>query len=353
MNYPRSAAGLLCDHHAASIAPVDDTGAQLDLPMKMFQLAMQGRGHVKEDIPCQDKTAAREEFGTKCIALADGAGSARLSHQGATAVVETVTKLLCREFELFYDAKSPTEVTTAILNAIHVRLHEVANDHACALADLASTLLFAASNAGRYIIGQLGDGCIAFSREGELKLATMPDKGEFINQTCFITSSHSERYFRLFKGESGSIDGFFLMSDGAAESLYKRHTDTVAPLVRKLIIATFCKNSEWLQDRVRDIFTKEIVRKTTDDCSIAVLPLFTSYRDLFDRLDQHDIFRLFYKAKYIHKQYTDDYLNILLHISQTDDTTILSKLTGIKMHTLKRRLLHLRKCGFSNIYKFL
>lgn len=321
--------------------------------MKLFQLAVQGRGHVKEGIPCQDKTAAREELGTRCIVLADGAGSARLSHFGAAAVVERVAELLCWEFESFYEAPAPADVTNTILDALHVRLHEVAKTHECELTDLASTLLFAASNGGRYILGQLGDGCIAFSREGELKLVAKPEKGEFANQTCFITSAHSERYFRLFKGDLGSIDGFVLMSDGAAESLYQRNTDTVAPLVRKLIIATFCKNSEWLQNTVSHVFEREIVRKTLDDCSIAVMPLFTSYKDLFERLDRHDLFRLFYKAKYIHKQHTDDYINILSYSSQTEDIVILSKLTEIKMHTLKRRLQRLRKLGFRDINKFL
>lgn len=321
--------------------------------MKMFQFSMQGRGHVKAGIPCQDKTAAREAFGTQCIVLADGAGSARLSHFGAAAVVETAADILCREFERFYAAATPADVATAILKALHVRLHEVAKERECALPDLASTLLFAASNGGRYIIGQIGDGCIVFSREGESKLAASPEKGEFANQTCFVTSAHSERHFHLFKGKLGSIDGFSLMSDGAAESLYQRNTDIVAPLVRKLIIATFCKNQEWLQDTVRDIFDREIMRKTTDDCSIAIMPLFTNYKDFFDRLDRQDIFRLFYKAKYIHRQYTDDYITILFHSSQTEDIAILAKLTGLKMHILKRRLQRLRALGFREVCKFL
>lgn len=321
--------------------------------MKMFQLAMQGRGHVKEGIPCQDKTAAREEFGTRCIVLADGAGSARLSHFGAAAVVESAAELLCREFDHFYQAAAPADVTTVILNTLHRRLQDVAEEQGCALSDLASTLLFVACNDGRYIIGQLGDGCIAFSRDGELKLVARPEKGEFANQTFFVTSAQAEQHFRLFKGNVGRLDGFFLMSDGAAESLYQRNTDTVAPLVRKLIIATFCKNAEWMRNAVGNIFNNEILRKTFDDCSIAVLPLYANYNDLFDRIERSDVFSFFYKNKYIHKQYTDDYINILLYSEQTEDIIILSKLTGIKMHILKRRLHRLRILGFRDIYKFL
>ncbi len=320
--------------------------------MKMFQLAMQGRGHVKEGIPCQDKTAVREEFGTRCVVLADGAGSARLSHFGASAVVETVAALLCREFDHFYEAAAPADVTTVILDVLHRRLQEVAEEQSCALSDLASTLLFVACNDGRYIIGQLGDGCIAFSRDGELKLVTRPEKGEFANQTFFVTSAHAGQHFRLFKGDVGRLDGFFLMSDGAAESLYQRNTDTVAPLVRKLIIATFCKNAEWMRNAVGNIFNNEILRKTFDDCSIAVLPLYINYKDLFDRVERSEIFRFFYKKKYIHRQYTNDYINILLHSEQTEDIAVLAELTGIKLHILKRRLHRLRALGFRGIFKF-
>lgn len=137
---------------------------------------MRGRGHINEGIPCQDKTAAREALHTRCIVLADGAGSARLSHIGAAAVVETTADLICQGFEHFYKAATPGDATKAILAVLHDRLRGVAKEQACDLADLASTLLFAACNGGRYIIGQLGDGCIAFSREGRLKLATKPEK---------------------------------------------------------------------------------------------------------------------------------------------------------------------------------
>ena len=55
------------------------------------ECAVQGRGHIKSDIPCQDKTFHVHENGVDVIALADGAGSARLSHYGA----EFVTKQIC------------------------------------------------------------------------------------------------------------------------------------------------------------------------------------------------------------------------------------------------------------------
>ena len=47
------------------------------------QCAVQGRGHFKTDMPCQDKTNYLCKNETSVIALADGAGSATMSHFGA------------------------------------------------------------------------------------------------------------------------------------------------------------------------------------------------------------------------------------------------------------------------------
>ena len=48
--------------------------------------ACTGRGHRLRQQPGQDRTARRTEYGVTAIALADGAGSAPLSHLGAPAV---------------------------------------------------------------------------------------------------------------------------------------------------------------------------------------------------------------------------------------------------------------------------
>ena len=45
---------------------------------KTLQCAVQGRSHIKTEIPCQDKTFTSIENGVSVIALADGAGSANL-----------------------------------------------------------------------------------------------------------------------------------------------------------------------------------------------------------------------------------------------------------------------------------
>lgn len=70
----------------------------LSMEWKSVCSAVQGRGHAKKDIPCQDKVARREENGVHVIALADGAGSAALSHFGAQVVVNCATDFVAEKF---------------------------------------------------------------------------------------------------------------------------------------------------------------------------------------------------------------------------------------------------------------
>jgi len=320
--------------------------------MKTFQLAMRGTGHQKNGLPCQDKTIALCENGATCIALADGAGSAPLSHFGAEAVVRVAAGELCRSFEEFYAVEDSRAVRLRLISAVRGKLQELATEHGASVKDFAATLLFVVQKDKRYIAGQLGDGCMAFLRSGETRLVAKPEKGEFVNETCFTTSPDAEQHLKLFKGEVGAIAGFFLMSDGAAESLYQRASGECAPLVGRLVTDTFCKNKKWMQHILASFFETHILSRTTDDCSIAILSCCSNYMEFFDTMDRFGLFRLFYKSKYIHKEYTDDYINILSNAEQTEDLYILGQLTGIELSTLKRRIRRLCQLGFHEAIKF-
>ena len=67
------------------------------------QCAVQGRSHVISNTPCQDKTFHMSEDDTEVIALADGAGSAKLSHFGAELVTKRICELLVKQFRIYYE----------------------------------------------------------------------------------------------------------------------------------------------------------------------------------------------------------------------------------------------------------
>lgn len=79
---------------------------------------IQGRGHIKNHVPCQDKTKTIFENGTYVIALADGAGSAKLSHYGASCVVESIGDLFIHHFEDLYANEDGRQVKLAIMEKV-------------------------------------------------------------------------------------------------------------------------------------------------------------------------------------------------------------------------------------------
>lgn len=189
---------------------------------KSVCFAVQGRGHAKKNIPCQDKVARLESNGVQVIALADGAGSASMSHFGAACVVAGVSKFVAENFTDIITQSDERIVTQKILSVALQALTDETEIRDCTLKDLASTLLLAAVGNGKFFLAHLGDGVIGYLSDTGLKTASAPDNGEFSNETVFVTSSMVAEHMRIFKGDLKKISGFILMSDGSAQRLYNK-----------------------------------------------------------------------------------------------------------------------------------
>lgn len=239
---------------------------------KVAQAAVQGRRHILYDIPCQDKTYFVQKQGVCVIALADGAGSAKLSHLGAECVVECVSNLLADKFDSFYEQSDSDIVRRELMSGILDKLGLFAESIGCTLGDLASTLLcVAVSEDDRFLIVHLGDGVVAY-KDGEcIKVASIPDNGEFCNTTVFTTTRGAEKSLKLFKGTCReSMKGFALFSDGVESVLYKRSRNEIS---RSLLPVFDDLNQLDPSEVERNLFETldEIRSHTQDDCSIIVM----------------------------------------------------------------------------------
>lgn len=233
--------------------------------------AVQGRGHTKKNIPCQDKVARIESNGVQVIALADGAGSASMSHFGAACVVAGVSKFVAENFSDIIAQNDGRLVTQEILSVALQALNDEAKVHDCTLKDLASTLLVAAVGDGKFFLAHLGDGVIGYLSDAGLKTASAPDNGEFSNETVFVTSSTAAERLRIFKGDIKKISGFILMSDGSEQSLYNKRNKNLAPAVKRLMHRTCLVDAEILTPQLEDAIKSVILENTQDDCSLAIL----------------------------------------------------------------------------------
>ncbi|MEG2246550.1 MAG: PP2C family serine/threonine-protein phosphatase [Romboutsia sp.] len=230
-----------------------------------------GRGHYTSNTPCQDKTMSENNNGTYCIALADGAGSAKLSHYGAEEVVNSTVEYLTKNFDKVITSPDGVLVKQEIITYIIENLKEKSMECECELKDLASTLLFVAIKDNNFVIGHIGDGIIGYLRNDNILVASKPDNGEYINSTYFITGSKAIQNMKLLKGEIKDIDGFVLMSDGSAESFYIKREGKLSSTTKKLIKWTSVLDQEKIHGLIKDSFDNLVIKNTTDDCSIAII----------------------------------------------------------------------------------
>lgn len=152
-----------------------------------------GTGHVKNQQLCQDAHHWQLLPGNVLVvAAADGAGSASQGKVGAMVAVETaIESLSVRDFRR--DFLADDETVQLLLTEALVAAKKAVEDEAIACDrqphDLATTLIIAIATPNMVAAVQVGDGlAVARDTKGNLLALTMPNNGEYINETTFLTS---------------------------------------------------------------------------------------------------------------------------------------------------------------------
>jgi len=242
---------------------------------KIAGAAVIGRNHESKGIPLQDKVFSFRSKNQKeaIIALADGAGSCAYSHIGAEIVTSKIGNIILNNFEDIF--KDLDWAKSFIYEKLLKFLQEYTLSKNVNLNELASTLLFSVVKEKKkeveYIAGHIGDGIIIKYEDGNVKILSYPDNYEFSNYTFFVTSNDTLEHFRIYRGKFVSDEGFILISDGTAKSLYKKTDKSLAPACN--LIFKWCDSyrqntvSKVLKSNLQNIFRLN----TFDDCSIAIL----------------------------------------------------------------------------------
>ena len=304
----------------------------------MQEYAARGRSHVAKNIPCQDKVCHATFTGAFVIALADGAGSAAHSEIGAELATKVTCDFISKNFDSIIETINAVEVKKNILNNILDAFHKVIDDTRWELSSLACTLLFAAVKGTTCLIGHIGDGVICCRKEEKLKAISLPSNGEFANSTTFVTSPNALSDFRLYKGKTDKMDGFCLMSDGAAESLYSRKTHEIANMVGKVFTATAYLKYDDSKEYCRRLLNDLLIQRTRDDCSIAVMTKSNTVT-VFLSMNEHEFQRYFG----LHKGKNSKAMRLMLsELAKGPQTkTALAKRLHTKEKAVSRRLTYL------------
>ncbi|EAY27866.1 PP2C family serine/threonine-protein phosphatase [Microscilla marina] len=190
--------------------------------------SVMGLNHVKNNIPCQDSHLYEEmENGWGIAIVADGAGSADYSHQGSQFVVKegmSLFKKIVTENKWTTSKKLPEQakwhkLAKTNLKQLRNMLAKEAEQTKKELGQLASTIMVAIFSPLGILCTHIGDGRGGYSNsEGEWKPLFTPWKGEYANETIFLTSDiWADKEVDKFV-ESKVINekpfAFTLMSDG-------------------------------------------------------------------------------------------------------------------------------------------
>lgn len=181
-----------------------------------------GTRHQDQQQPCQDHgvvmvaapRATRDRHGVIIGAVADGAGSASHAEVGARLAVATALRYLATtEVWLHKRQRSwqdwpqpPSEALirklfTKVVSRSQAQLAQRASDQGWQSEDLACTLLAFLATPDWIAAMQIGDGFMVVSydqpqtpgqsAQGDYQLLFQPDRGEFANQTTFITAANA------------------------------------------------------------------------------------------------------------------------------------------------------------------
>lgn len=181
---------------------------------RVFGASVRGPDHEREEVPCQDAWAQGplrrgDGEGGWAICLCDGAGSAAHADVGARVVSRAVVEALGVE-----GGAPLEEALRAACSCGREALMREATSRGVAPEALACTLVAIAAEGDRVAIAHLGDGAVVGKREGagDLVMLSAPDRGEYANETWFVSSASWRERLRV--GVHTGVEAIAAITDG-------------------------------------------------------------------------------------------------------------------------------------------
>jgi hypothetical protein len=231
-----------------------------------------GTGHVARQLPCQDAHAVvRLDNGALIAAVADGAGSAKRSDEGAACAVRAGTQFLAYRLRerVPENATECEQWLAAAVDAARAALLE--QFPAEALPELATTLLLTFVSGPWLASIQIGDGAtVCRDGRGQLHVLSKEARGEYVNETSFLTSANYRASVHTSILRDAEIDALAMLSDGV-EFLALRYSDNTAHEPFFSALFAFARNSASTHRELEDFLSSERVCERTDDDKTLVL----------------------------------------------------------------------------------
>ena len=259
--------------------------------------SVRGNSHYASGLPCQDASAvATLSNGQVLIAcIADGGGSAALSHIGAsiaTAITMGALSLLaprlCLPPEQQPDEEALKAFWRALVEDVRQCIDAEAEQVGTGSQHFGTTLLAVVATHNRLAMMQVGDGFIVYAGRGgppangpateapdPFHLGFKPDRGEFVGEVTWVTSS-SSAFWEVDFGTrvvDGPLDFICLSSDGLEKVAITQRDQTPHSGYFEFIRARLTRQStaEEAAKLVDDVLLNpDLDKRTDDDKSVVV-----------------------------------------------------------------------------------
>lgn len=256
---------------------------------RVLAASLAGTSHLATGLPCQDAHGWRELPGGLLItAVADGAGSASRSDEGAALAVEAALEELAvrlmaddahrgREPDLGADPDIDP-VPAAALRAAFAVAREALMARAAAegfpARDLACTLALAVVDAQALTAAQVGDGAVlARQADGSWQSLLQPQKGEYANEVLLLIAP--EALERMSLTQVQAPEALVLSTDGLIRLMLRMPGGEPHPAFLDPLVA-FARQAEHLSPArlgLRTFLGSERVCSRTDDDKTLLIAL--------------------------------------------------------------------------------
>ncbi len=237
---------------------------------------MQSPGHAASGKACQDAHQARVlAGGTLLLAVADGAGSAEFSAEGAQrAVSEGISSLA-----IALAGGAPRqehewrELMGSAFAGAGAAVAALARARGASVRSFATTLLLLAAGDDWLSVAEVGDGLVVAQEDGDsLALLSGPRRGEYANETSFLNSGAPEEELEILwcrrpvRALAASTDGLLRLA------LTLPRQEPFAPFFSPLF--RFVREAGDLDIAQRNLVSfldSERIRRRTDDDKTLVI----------------------------------------------------------------------------------
>ena len=193
--------------------------------------SVQGASHRLADVECQDVHRVEvTQHGSLIIVVADGAGSAKNARWGAEIAVANVFERV----RLLLEASPPDSLDTLVdivMSSVrygHDAIVDTATRLGQPLRSFHATLTCVIASDVGVAVGKIGDGVVVDqSPMYGLQTLAMPDNGEYVNSTYFLTQL-SDGYAGLY-GVEYLPDSIAVMTDGLLEVAFDQPYGACVP----------------------------------------------------------------------------------------------------------------------------